>query len=387
MLSESFQGTSDRASPSVPPSHRRSCDVSVDNAVGKSILKHKLTEFALLTDEERRMLTWNLKNVEYALGANLKDLSMRFWDIDERHAFEGDHVLLRQGYSVVIDHLQQMLQQRGDRFSFILNFPVGKLEYNRKTSTQPYVNVQPRNRKFLDLSDTCRVTSQDNSQSIGCDFILSAVPLGVLKASMRDDSQDLKIVFRPPLPFIKRDAIELVGFGLLNKAYLQFPFAFWIREDILGPDKKQFGNASGVNPHHYMFLDIGRTLGPAIGSPAILMSLISGSEAAACEQMPQEAVVGEIMVTLRTLFPKNAVPDPVAFNVTRWGTDKFSRGSYTFLTPGTTDEDFETLQSPVNGNGDSLLLEGSETMRLFFAGEHTTALHPSMAHGAMRKLL
>jgi hypothetical protein len=28
-------------------------------------------------------------------------------------------------------------------------------------------------------------------------------------------------------------------------------------------------------------------------------------------------------------------------------------------------------------------LEASETMRLFFAGEHTTALHPSMAHGAM----
>ena len=29
------------------------------------------------------------------------------------------------------------------------------------------------------------------------------------------------------------------------------------------------------------------------------------------------------------------------------------------------------------------MLEGSEIMRLFFAGEHTTALHPSMAHGAM----
>ena len=40
-------------------------------------------------------------------------------------------------------------------------------------------------------------------------------------------------------------------------------------------------------------------------------------------------------------------------------------------------------------SGDSCLLElpSSETMRLFFAGEHTTALFPSMAHGAMRKCL
>jgi hypothetical protein len=32
------------------------------------------------------MLVWNLKNVEYALGANASlDLSMKYWDIDERH--------------------------------------------------------------------------------------------------------------------------------------------------------------------------------------------------------------------------------------------------------------------------------------------------------------
>lgn len=357
----------------------------MDSAVGKAIQEHKLSEFALLSDEERNMLVWNTKNVEYALGANIKDLSMKFWDIDERHAFEGDHVLLRQGYSSIIDHLHHMLKNRGDRFDCILDFPVGELEYSRKTSTQPYINIQPRNRKFVELSDACCVSSRGNSRSIKCDFVVSAVPLGVLKASMLDIGEERSIAFKPPLPFVKRDAIEAVGFGLLNKAYLQFSYAFWSREGILGPDQTQFGNASGVNPHHYMFLDIGKTLWKAAGSPAILMSLISGSEAAACEQMTQEAVVAEIIETLRTLFSGITVPDPIAYRVTRWGADQFSRGCYTFLTPGTTDDDFEALMSPVNENGDSLLLEGSETMRLFFAGEHTTALHPSMAHGAMRK--
>jgi Flavin containing amine oxidoreductase/PHD-like zinc-binding domain/PHD-zinc-finger like domain len=53
------------------------------------------------------------------------------------------------------------------------------------------------------------------------------------------------------------------------------------------------------------------------------------------------------------------------------------------LPPGTTDQDFHILQSPINGNGDLILLAGAEIGRLFFCGEHTTALHPSMAHGAM----
>jgi lysine-specific histone demethylase 1 len=92
-----------------------------------------------------------------------------------------------------------------------------------------------------------------------------------------------------------------------------------------------------------------------------------------------------LMEVLRSLFSLIVVPEPVAFKITRWGSDPFARGSYTFLAPGTTDQDFEMLQSPVNGNGDSLQLEGTETMRLFMAGEHTTALHPSMAHGALCK--
>lgn len=371
---------------SISPLHRQSDDVSVDSALGKASFKHRLSEFALLSDEERNMLTWNTKNVEYALGANIKDVSMKFWDIDERHAFEGDHVMLKQGYSTVVEHLLRLLKQRGDRFKYFLDFPVGKLEYNRKSTTQPYIDLQARSRKFIELSDTCCVTSRDKSQSVFCDFIVSAVPLGVLKMTMKDKEATRSIDFQPPLPFIKSDAISSVGFGLLNKAFVQFSHAFWRKEGMLKAGQTQFGNVSGVNPHHYMFVDIGMTLvSTKEDPPAILMSLISGREAVACEQKTDEDVVREVMETLRELLSSINIPEPIAHKVTRWGSDEFSRGSYTFLTPGSTDEDFEVLQSPVNGNGDSILLEGSETMRLFFAGEHTTALHPSMTHGAQCK--
>ena len=245
-----------------PNPHRLASDISVDVAVGEAISKYKRKEFALLSEDERNMLIWNTKNVEYALGANIEDLSMKFWDIDERHAFEGDHVLLRQGYSIVIDHMHHLLKERGNRFTTLLNFSVGSIEYSRNTATQPYINIHPRNRKFVDLSDTCCVTSQDGKQSIKSDFIVSAVPLGILKASIQEETNESKINFLPPLPFIKADAIESVGFGLLNKAFVQFPFDFWTRDDILEADQTQFGNASGVNPHLYMFLDVSKAMYP-----------------------------------------------------------------------------------------------------------------------------
>jgi hypothetical protein len=328
------------------------------------------------------MLMWNLKNVEYALGANVSDLSMRFWDIDERHAFEGDHVILRQGYSGIVEHMIKGLVKKGDRFEYKLNFPAGQLEYSRRTTTQP-IDDETRSRRLIELSDTCRVTSQDGEHAIDCDFVVSCLPLGVLKEATREESRDGSVLFDPALPFSKRDAIESVGFGLLNKVYLQFPLPFWRHECILGQDQTLFGNASGTNPHHYMFFDIGKGLGSPTDSPAILMSLISGREAVKCECLTDNELIAETVTTLRLLFPDIGVPDPIAFKITRWGKDRFSRGSYTFLPPGTTDQDFQLLQSPINGNGDSLLLEGSETMRVFFGGEHTTALHPSMAHGAL----
>jgi hypothetical protein len=44
-----------------PPSHRRSNDTSMDSAIAKAIVQHKVSDFALLSDEERHMLMWNLK--------------------------------------------------------------------------------------------------------------------------------------------------------------------------------------------------------------------------------------------------------------------------------------------------------------------------------------
>jgi lysine-specific histone demethylase 1 len=374
-----------------PPPHRRSNDLSVDCEIGKAIARYRIRDFSKLTTTEQRMLLWNIKNVEYAIGANLNMMSTKYWDADDRHAFDGDHVLIREGYSKVVEHVFEDLKSLGpDRFEFFLNFPVGRVEYGRKSASVPYGRDRlGRERQLSELSDTCSVTSEDENETKFFDFVVCAVPLGVLKESIekaKEAKYDKKISFQPNLPFTKIDAISNVGFGLLNKLYLRFPNPFWrVPGFFKSKDDCLFGNVTGVNPQHYMFFDIGRRLGSDDDAPAILMSLVSGKEAVALEFLTNEEVVKEAMDTLRSIFsvPSIVVPDPISSKVTRWGKDRFSRGSYSYLPPGSTDQDFHLLQSPVNANGDSLLLEGTEVMRLFFAGEHTTALHPSMAHGAM----
>lgn len=372
------------------PSHRHSSDVSIDHAVGKAVAKHK-HEFEKFGEQEHSLLLWNAKNVEYALGANIADLSMKFWDSDERHAFEGDHVLLKQGYSAVVRHLEMELRRHGEKFRCEMDFHVGKVEYSRKSTTKSYP-TQPggQPRRLVDLSDSCCVVSKDGDRRLNFDFVVSTLPLGVLKESVdaavnvNNEERRAAVVFEPPLPFPKVDAIQNTGFGLLNKVYLQFQRPFWRTAGIFDNESQTlFGNASGLHPHHYMFNDIGMSLGTECEKPAVLMSLISGKEAAECELMDDRSLVNQVVAVLRRLFSDDMVEEPIAFKVSRWGSDDFSRGCYTFLPPGATDQDFQILQSPINGNGDSLTLEGSETMRLFWAGEHTTALHPSMAHGAL----
>src|SRR5688572_7447583 len=69
------------------------------------------------------------------------------------------------------------------------------------------------------------------------------------------------------------------------------------------------------------------------------------------------------------LANKQGVPEPDGWLITRWAADPFALGSYSFLPPGATPADRETLAAPVDG-------------RLFFAGEATSVDFPATVHGA-----
>uniref|UniRef100_A0A7S1J4X5 PHD-type domain-containing protein n=1 Tax=Eutreptiella gymnastica TaxID=73025 RepID=A0A7S1J4X5_9EUGL len=291
-------------------------------ALRQSVSKPRSSKSELVP-RQQRLFDWHTANIEYSVATDVDNLSLRYGlDIDGlEHGFEGDHVFLKEGYSGVTEALAE------------------GLEVHLKT---PVVRVQHGEEKVQVRANDGRV--------FAADAVIITLPLGVLKRG--------HVTFDPPLPEYKQGAIKNLGFGTLNKVVLSFSDSFW---DKAGT--KYIGHA-GEKGRYYLFIDVSE-----IAGKPTLLSLLSGNFALEMEAKEDYKVVAEGMQVLRKIFPEGCPEAPTAYTVTRWGTDIFSMGSYSYMPVGGTEKDISALAEPV----------GSQ---LFFAGEATCADCPSSAHGA-----
>ena len=189
------------------------------------------------------------------------------------------------------------------------------------------------------------------------DAVVVTLPLGVLQLAPEEGG----VLFNPPLPEPKQRAIRSLGFGTLNKVALFFDHPFWGHQtDFFGrvvPNPKQRG-------HFFLFFN----LHPASGSPTLL-ALAAGAAAAELEGATDEQVTEHAVAALASMFGAAQVPPPLRTLVTRWGSDKYARGSYSYVHVGASGADYATLGEPVGE-------------RLHFAGEHTIMEHPATVVGA-----
>lgn len=74
------------------------------------------------------------------------------------------------------------------------------------------------------------------------------------------------------------------------------------------------------------------------------------------------------MRDLRKTFGKK-IPGPESLITTRWSQDRFSYGSYSYLSVGASTSDYHAMAQPVSD-------------RLFFAGEATSSRFLATTHGA-----
>jgi monoamine oxidase len=100
----------------------------------------------------------------------------------------------------------------------------------------------------------------------------------------------------------------------------------------------------------------------------VLLCLQGGSAARAAERLPGPDLVANAMEWIRAAFGSSVAP-PSFHQVTRWSSDPFAYGSYSFFAKGSSPEDVDALAAPVG-------------VRLFFAGEATSRDHPATVHGA-----
>lgn len=296
-----------------------------DVSLGSVLETLKMLYAVARSTEERQLLDWHLANLEYANAGCLSNLSAAYWDQDDPYEMGGDHCFLAGGNWRLVKALCEGVP----------------IFYGKIVNGIKYGN------------DSVEVIV--GGQTFQADMVLCTVPLGVLKKKT--------IIFEPELPARKLAAIERLGFGLLNKVAMVFPYVFW------GEDLDTFGH---LNEHSHQrgefFLFYSYH---TVSGGAALIALVAGEAAQAFEFTNPSILLHRVLTILRGIYsPKGViVPDPIQTICTRWGSDPFSYGSYSHVSVHSSGNDYDILAESV-GN------------RLFFAGEATSRQYPATMHGA-----
>lgn len=255
--------------------------------------------------------------IEQEYAADVDELSLWEWNQDEEQS--GHDVLFPGGYDQIVNRLAAGLDIR-------LNHIVSQVAYGDGGVT---------------ITTTQGIFHGDRA--------IITVPLGVLQKG--------SITFSPPLPAWKQAAIDRLRMGLLNKTYLRFPRQFWEQ------DVELIGRMAAPKGEWAEFLNIAYYTGQPV-----LVGFNVAHFGRSLEPLPDEEIVGGMMAVLRGMYGRD-IPNPDAWLITRWAADPFAYGSYSFIPPGASGDDYAALARPVEG-------------RLFFAGEATNRAHPATVHGA-----
>jgi monoamine oxidase len=286
-------------------------DISLAEALSHFIKREQLSTVELDLFDTR------LNFIEGYIGASCENLSAKHWDDEE--TFIGGNHFLTSSYKPILNYI-------GD------SCPV-----QLKTIVTA-INVRS--------NDIEIITDKNNFYA---DAVVVTVPLGVLKKN--------RIIFNPPLPEYKLKALNHLGMGLFNLTAIKFPKEFW--------------------PNEYHIMRLHQTSKPSIQayfnlrhyiSKPILIGLRGGDTALALENFSDEELMNQIMHDFRKIFGA-ATPEPEAYVNTRWASDPFSYGSYSYIPPGASTDDHDAIAMTVDN-------------RLYFAGEATSSKYPATTHGA-----
>lgn len=255
--------------------------------------------------------------LEQEYSGSVNELSSHWFE--EGKEFGGGDVLFPGGFNQITDYLAENL-----------NIELGQIvsEINWGNTN---VRVMTNQKEFI------------------ADLLVVTCPLGVLKAK--------KIKFSPELPDNKLRAISKIGMGVLNKCYLRFPTSFW-------PKNVDWLEYVAQTPGQWTeWVSFKR-----VANLPILLGFNAAKTGREIELQSDLKIVASAMKTLRKIFG-TSIPKPIDYQITRWASDPYSLGSYSFNSFGSTPSMRDTLAAPLNN-------------QIFFAGEATNREYFGTTHGA-----
>ena len=274
---------------------------------------------------DRRFLAWITSMSESVEGAPAERIDIAHWYPGEAN---GVNALPVGGYGRLVADAATGLALRCET-------PVRVIRYTRTE-----VTVETANELFT------------------ADAVVVTVPLGILK--------DDVIRFEPPLPAPKRAAIARLGFGgdaVMNKIVLRFDKQFW-------PDTNERSIVLPAQPdergRYTNWINVAQLL-----KAPVIMGFASGRAAAMLEHSYDDAASVELALANLARLTGTQPPAPTGVIVTRWLSDPWARGAYSYNSVHSSDADRLDYARPV---GD----------RVYFAGEGTQAVDYGTVQAALR---
>lgn len=295
---------------------RKAQDLDEDVSIRQAVTS--LEQASKTAPQATRFLNFCLSgNIEQEYSGSAHHLSAHWYDSVKE--FGGDDALFAQGFRVITDFLARGIHVE-------LSQAVQEIHWR-----QSEVRAITQTTEFV------------------ADSVVVTLPLGVLQSSA--------VHFQPALSSEKRNAIAKLGMGVLNKCYLRFPRAFWPH------DVDWLEYVSAPHGEWTEWVSFQRA-----AQVPILLGFNAADRGREIEAWSDEQIVESALQTLKTIFGAN-IPQPIDYQITRWATDPFARGAYSYNAFGSTPEMRSALATPLN-------------KQLFFAGEATSKDYFGTAHGA-----
>ncbi|KAI4335300.1 hypothetical protein L6164_013961 [Bauhinia variegata] len=321
----------------------------------------------------------------------------------EYQMFPGEEITIAKGYLSIIESLASVL-------------PPGLVQLGRKVTK---IEWQPQNQRHEEGVDVENGYSSRpvklhfcDGSIMSADHVIVTVSLGVLKAAIRDDSG----MFCPPLPPFKAEAISRLGFGVVNKLFLQLsPNHDGLEDEHSNTKSKKafpylqlvFHPPHSEHKHKKIPWWMRRTasLCPIYNDSRVLLSWFAGEEALALESLKDEEIINGVSATVSSFLShthrerdtnshklcngnvnseENSNGNEVKFSKvlkSQWGTDPLFLGSYSYVAVGSSGDDLDAMAEPLPEDS-SCKSCASPPLQILFAGEATHRTHYSTTHGA-----
>ncbi|XP_043717830.1 probable polyamine oxidase 5 [Telopea speciosissima] len=239
----------------------------------------------------------------------------------------------------------------------------------------------------------------DDGSEMVADHVIVIVSLGVLNAGILGKSG----MFSPPLPSFKTEAISRLGFGVVNKLFLQldresenletFPFLQMVFH---------WSDSEARNQKIPWWMRKTASLFPIYKNSNVVLSWFAGEEALELESLKDDEILNGVSSTVSSFLSdfkpqnSNGCVNSVECNHShgkkikftralrsKWGNNPLFMGSYSYVAVGSSGHDFDLMAEPLPQSSNSDFVEGaSPPLQILFVGEATYRTHYSTTHGA-----